>query len=89
VARGWESKAIEAQQEEAVRGNASVKPQLTREEAELVRQIASLQLSLNRITQQLQQSENVRHRAMLEQAKTDLESQIKAIEAIKPIHRAG
>jgi hypothetical protein len=79
MARGWESKSIEAQQEEASSSKSSGRPRLTRDEADRRRKIESLQLSLRRMLEQIQRSQNVRHRQMLEQAKTDLEREIEAL----------
>lgn len=76
MARGWESKSVEAQQEEATRPSGAAKPRLTREEADRRRELESLRLSLNRIAAQLESSKNGQHRQMLEQAKADLESRM-------------
>jgi predicted FMN-binding regulatory protein PaiB len=86
MARGWESKSVEAQQEEAAQRKESQKPLLTREQASLVREIASLRLSVKRVDEQLSRSQNSRHRAMLEQAKSDLEREIEARESARSGH---
>jgi hypothetical protein len=80
MARGWESKSIEAQQEEATSKPSPDKLRLTKKEADCLREKESLRLSLRRITDQIGHSQNPRHRLMLEQAKTDLERQIEALE---------
>ncbi len=64
---------MEAQQEEAIGHIPFEKPRLTREEANQVREKESLRLSLRRVVEQLERSQNSRHRQMLERAKTDLE----------------
>jgi len=76
MARGWESKSVEAQQEEAAGPNTSGKPRLSRQEADFVRYKESLMLSLKRIMEQLARSQNSQHREMLERAKVDLEEKI-------------
>jgi len=76
MARGWESKSVEAQQEDAAGRKASEKPRLTREEAARHREKESLRLSLQRISHELDLSQNPRHRAMLESARADLERKI-------------
>jgi hypothetical protein len=79
MARGWESKAIEAQQEDAAARTTSEKPRLTREQSALLREKENLRLSLQNIAQQLVLSHDGRHRAMLEHAKADLEKRIKQL----------
>jgi hypothetical protein len=78
MARGWESKAVEAQQEEAGRGQAA-KPRLTREEADHLREKETLELSLKDILEKLKYSENPRYRQMLEQTKMELERKLKSL----------
>lgn len=76
MARGWESKSVEAQQDEAAERSASQKPRLTREEADRQREKESLRLSLQRVIRQLERSNNPRHRTMLEHALADLQHKI-------------
>jgi hypothetical protein len=76
MARGWESKSVEAQQDEAAERNTPEKPRLTREAAARLREIESLRLSLQNVVQQLERSHNARHRTMLEEARADLERKI-------------
>lgn len=76
MARGWESKSIEAQQEDAASEQTLKKPRLTREEADRLREKESLQLSLKNVVRQLEDSSNSQHRSMLERAKSDLERRI-------------
>ncbi len=76
MARGWESKSVEAQQDEAADTNTPEKPRLTREAAARLREIESLRLSLQNVMQQLERSHNARHRTMLEEARADLERKI-------------
>jgi hypothetical protein len=81
MARGWESKSVEAQQDEAAERTASEKPHLTREEADQLREREALRLSLENIHQQLARGQNPRRRAMLEQALADLTRKIQALGA--------
>lgn len=76
MARGWESKSVEAQQEDAAVGNSPQKPRLTRQEAARIREKESLRLSLRNIEAQLGHSKNLQHREMLECARADLQRKI-------------
>jgi len=53
MARGWESKSVEAQQEDAAARTSSEKPRLTREETARVRDRENLRLSLQSVLEQL------------------------------------
>jgi hypothetical protein len=81
MARGWESKSVEAQQDEAAERTTSEKPRLTGEEAARFRETESLRLSLKSVVQQLERSHDSRHRAMLEHALADLERKIRELGA--------
>ncbi len=77
MARGWESKSVEAQQADA--GERPSKPQkrLSPEEASRARQQESLRLARQRVLQQLEESQNPRHRQLLETELADLENRLK------------
>ena len=75
MARGWESKSVEQQQEEAS-SNTAKGPRLTPEEIAEQQQRRGLELSRNRIAQQLEGATNPRHRQMLEAALKDLNAQL-------------
>lgn len=77
MARGWESKSVESQIESSrsERGEPR-KDQLTLEMAEARRKKESLLLARTHVLQQMQASQNPRHRAMLDSALADLEKQI-------------
>jgi hypothetical protein len=81
MARGWESKSVEAQQDEAAEKSTPGNPRLTREAAARLREKESLRLSLQNVVQQLERSLNARHRSMLEQAKSDLERKLQELGA--------
>lgn len=76
VARGWESKAVEAQQEEARDKSSTVRRQLTVQEAAREREREGLRLSRNRIRQQLAGALNPHHRTVLEKALAELEQRL-------------
>jgi hypothetical protein len=82
MARGWESKSVEAQQEDAASEQSLKKPRLTREQADRLREKESLQLSLRNVARQLEGSSNSKHRDMLERAKSDLEQRIESLSAV-------
>ncbi|HEY4052669.1 MAG TPA: hypothetical protein VGL74_02940 [Terriglobales bacterium] len=75
MARGWESKSVEQQQEEAS-SNVVKGPRLTPEQIAEQQRRGGLELSRNRIAQQLEAATNPRHRQMLEAALKELEKQL-------------
>ena len=76
MARGWESKSIELQQDDASSSPTQAKPRLTPEQREIESRKAGLKLSRSRILEQLHSAENPRYRKILEQALADLDEQI-------------
>ncbi|HEX6822785.1 MAG TPA: hypothetical protein VF123_12065 [Candidatus Sulfotelmatobacter sp.] len=76
MARGWESKSIEAQQAEASDKPASGRLRLSREEAANHRQREILRLSRQQIAQQLATVQNPHHRRMLEDALAELDRKL-------------
>lgn len=79
MARGWESKSVEAQQEEASAQSHSSRPLLTPEQIERRKILEGLNLSRSRTLQQLERACNSRHQQMLRQALMDLESKIREL----------
>jgi len=75
VARGWESKSVESQQDDA-RSSAELKPRLTPEQREIESRKEGLKLSRSRILEQMHSAENPRYRQTLEQALAELDEQI-------------
>ena len=67
---------MEAQQEEAGEKSSRRRPPLSPEEAGRLREKQSLQLSRQRVLQQLQVSENPRHRQLLEVSLAELEEKL-------------
>jgi hypothetical protein len=81
MARGWESKSVEAQQAEASEGNRPSRPKMTVQQAALKRQIDGLLLSRQRVRQQLAAAQDPRLRQMLEGALDDLEHRLRALQS--------
>ena len=78
MARGWESKAVEDQQQDA---RSAVPPAAGVDPADAARRAAraTLQLARTRALADLQQACAPAHRAMLEAAIRDLDEKIRAI----------
>lgn len=76
MARGWESKAVEAQMEAAAERTPAHKSSLSAEEAAQLRGKQRLLLARKHVVQQLATAQNARHRQMLEQALADLDAQL-------------
>jgi hypothetical protein len=80
MARGWESKSVEAQIEDNQSTSSkqdSLKP-LSPEEVHRQSRRANLQLSRQRILQQLESSTNQRYSDMLRHSLADLDGQLKS-----------
>ncbi len=79
MARGWESKSVESQQEEAARtAPAAPDPPLTATGQEKVARQRTLELARARATADLARATHPAHRAMLEQVIATLDRQIAA-----------
>jgi hypothetical protein len=76
MARGWESKSVEAQQAEASEKSAKPRHRMTAEQASRWREKESLRLSRQRVLQQLEASTNPRHRKMLQDSLADLDEKL-------------
>lgn len=83
MARGWESKAVEQQQELAAQPPVS-RQRLTAEQVRNKQRHDELRLAKARVLQQLQTSQNPRHREMLERALADLDQRL-ATETVTPV----
>jgi len=81
MARGWESKAVEAQIETAEARAAAKKTQLSPEEMERARRRESLLLSRARVLQDLEQSSNPRYRKMLGDALAHLDGELAQLDS--------
>jgi hypothetical protein len=78
MARGWESKSVEAQQDAAGESRTR-KPGLSREEAALAAERATLLLARTRAVADLQEAIAPNHRRMLEQAIVELDRRLEAL----------
>lgn len=76
MARGWESKSVEQQQEEAKSPAGNKGRPLTPEQIADQQRRRGLELSRKRILQQLELASNAQHRRMLEAALADLDKQL-------------
>lgn len=75
MARGWESKSVESQQEEASR-TRTPKPALTPEQRVLQERRTTLELSRARLADDLSRATAPHHRRMLEQALENIDQQL-------------
>jgi hypothetical protein len=81
MARGFESKSVEAQQEEAARGRSTTaKPELTPESRAAAERKQALELTRARARNDLSRATAPAHRQMLEAAIAALDQQIAEIE---------
>lgn len=76
MARGWESKSVEAQQADASQKSTKSGPKLSAEEAARVRQKEVLRLSRQTVVQQLAANQNPRRRKLLEEALAALDEKL-------------
>lgn len=76
VARGWGSKSVELQQEDATLTTAEPKRDLTPEQRGIESRKQGLKLSRSRTLEQIRSVENPRYRKILEQALAELDKQI-------------
>jgi hypothetical protein len=81
VARGWESKSVEAQQAEASDKSVKPRPKLTPEAAARARDRETLLLSRKTVLQQLESSKNPRHQKLLRDALHDLDEKLRLLGA--------
>jgi len=80
MARGWESKSIEAQIDMAESRRAeSTGRKLTPEALEAVRKREGLLLSRTRVVRELETAQNPRYKAVLTKALADLDAQLSMI----------
>ena len=82
MARGWESKSIEAQQEAAAEHRTKTVP-VTLDESARRGERATLSLARTHVLADLQRACAPAHRAMLEQAIADLDRRIAALDTSK------
>ena len=75
MARGWESKSVESQQDDAAR-RKELRPALTPEDREGLVRRRTLELSRARLAADLDRASALPHRRMLEQALAELDAQL-------------
>ncbi len=79
MSRGWESKSVEEQQAEAAASKNQPKLRFTPEQISQKQEKESLLLSRKRLEQQIISAQTSRHRQMLEQALTELDTKLKQL----------
>jgi hypothetical protein len=79
MARGWESKSVEQQQEEMSEQRRPLRAAISAGEQQRNRKREGLLLSKERLSQQLIAAVNPRHRQMLEQALAELDSRLSSL----------
>jgi hypothetical protein len=81
MARGWESKSVEAQIDMAASASATAPARMMTPEAlAQLRKKESLAMSRIRVVHELESAQNPRYRAQLHKALADLEAQLKTLE---------
>ena len=80
MARGWESKSIEQQQDAMAERHKPARPALSPEERDRDRKRQGLLLSRSRLSRQLETAANPRHRQMLTDAIAELDRQLSSRE---------
>ena len=83
MARGFESKSVEFQQEEAARGKRPARPALTPDERAREERRGTLGLALARATDDLGRATAPAHRRMLAQAIAALQAQMDELQTEK------
>ncbi len=82
MARGWESKSVEQQQEELSAPRVSIRAPMPPDEQQRNRKHEGLLLSRQRLAQQLRTARNPGHRYMLEQSIAELDSQLSSFKQV-------
>ena len=77
MARGWESKSVEAQMEEAAT-TSSNKPRLSPKQIEAQQKRETLMLTKKKLAGDLERSSNPRHQEMLRQALAEVDKKLEA-----------
>jgi hypothetical protein len=80
MARGWESKSVESQQEEHERGSKRVAGPRTPEQRERAARRQTIELQRAKALADLARATKFGHRAMLEQAISALDEQLRQID---------
>jgi hypothetical protein len=81
MARGWESKSVEAQQAEAAAQSTQSHPRISEEQAAILRRKETLRLSRQRVLEQLKTSSSPLHRKLLQDSLADLDAKLSRLES--------
>jgi hypothetical protein len=84
MARGWESKSVEQQQEELAERRKQPSSPIPAEEQQRNRKREGLRLSKESLVQQLRAAANPKHRQMLEGAIAEVDRQLSSFEQVSP-----
>jgi hypothetical protein len=80
MARGWESKSVESQMDEAERRHPAVdRVELSEEQLRLLRDRESIELSRSRILREMEETIHARRREQLRAALDHLDAQLKEL----------
>ncbi len=79
MARGWESKSVEAQIEEKETATAEHGRPRTVDEVQQSIELRNLELARAKVTRELASSQNERYTQMLQRSLTDLDRKIEAL----------
>jgi hypothetical protein len=79
MARGWESKSVEQQQEEMAEQRKTLRTPIPAAEQDRNRKRDGLLLSREHLAHQLQAATSPRHREMLEQSIAELDKQLSSL----------
>jgi len=79
MARGWESKSVEAQMEEAEVSSVS-KPRLSAQEVEQKQKVDTLNLAKKKLQADLERASSDRHRQMLTRSLDEIDNQLKKLQ---------
>jgi hypothetical protein len=83
MARGWESKSVEAQIDMAEAGRTRVRPKASNPEMlEVIRKKETILLSRTRVVRELGAAQNPRYQAVLKKALAELDAQLSTFAAV-------
>jgi hypothetical protein len=82
MAKGWESKSVEEQQQvaETTLSKEQIEQNKKREKAEQARKVQALKLNVARIREQLERTQNERYRQMLTSELDQLQSELSLLQ---------
>lgn len=80
MARGWESKAIESQQEDRAKGRGAARERLSPEDQQRARDRATIELQRARVLDELSRTTAPARRGALEAALEQFDSQLRSLD---------